>query len=81
MRLSAPGLCQMLTFFSGPLTAFVTHCTDTPYSPTMELQALRPSSCSYMQAILDDDDDVYYYISERLKLEGETENMSVCTKE
>ena len=29
----------------------------------------------------DDDDDVYYYISERLKLEGETENMSVCTKE
>ena len=28
-----------------------------------------------------DDDDVYYYISERLKLEGETENMSVCTKE
>ena len=26
------------------------------------------------------DDDVYYYISERLKLEGETENMSVCTK-
>ena len=28
-----------------------------------------------------DDDDVHYYISERLKLEGETENMSVCTKE
>ena len=41
---------------------------------TMELQALRPSSCSYMQAILDDDDDVYYYIGERLKLQGETEN-------
>ena len=28
-----------------------------------------------------DDDDVYYYIRWRLKLEGETENMSVCTKE
>ena len=24
---------------------------------------------------------VYYYIGERLKLEGETENMGVCTKE
>ena len=29
----------------------------------------------------DDDDDVYYYIGERLKLEGKTENMGVCTKE
>ena len=29
----------------------------------------------------DDDDDVYYYICERLKLEGETENMGFCTKE
>ena len=29
----------------------------------------------------DDDDDVYYYIGERLKLEGETENRGVCTKE
>ena len=28
-----------------------------------------------------DDDDVYYYIRWRLKLEGQTENMSVCTKE
>ena len=28
-----------------------------------------------------DDDDVYYYIGERLKLEGETENMGVWTKE
>ena len=28
-----------------------------------------------------DDDDVYYYIGERLKLEGETENRGVCTKE
>ena len=27
------------------------------------------------------DDSVYYNISERLKLEGETENMGVCTKE
>ena len=27
------------------------------------------------------DDDVYYYIRWRLKLEGETENMCVCTKE
>ena len=26
-------------------------------------------------------DDVYYYICWRLKLEGETENMGVCTKE
>ena len=29
----------------------------------------------------DDDDDVYYHIRWRLKLEGETENMGVCTKE
>ena len=29
----------------------------------------------------DDDDDVYYYIHWRLKLEGETENTGVCTKE
>ena len=27
------------------------------------------------------DDDVCYYIRWRLKLEGETENMGVCTKE
>ena len=27
------------------------------------------------------DDDVYYYIRWRLQLEGETENMGVCTKE
>ena len=27
------------------------------------------------------DDDVYYYIRWRPKLEGETENMGVCTKE
>ena len=27
------------------------------------------------------DDDVYHYIRWRLKLEGETENMGVCTKE
>ena len=30
---------------------------------------------------IDDDDDYYYYIRWRLKLEGETENMGVCTKE
>ena len=30
---------------------------------------------------IDDDDDVYYYMRWRLKLEGETENMGVCTKE
>ena len=28
-----------------------------------------------------DDENVYYYIRWRLKLEGETENMGVCTKE
>ena len=28
-----------------------------------------------------DDEEVYYYIDERLKLEGETENMGICTKE
>ena len=28
-----------------------------------------------------DDDDVYYYMRWRLKLEGKTENMGVCTKE
>ena len=28
----------------------------------------------------DVDDDVYYYIGERLNLEGETENMGVCAR-
>ena len=28
-----------------------------------------------------DDDDVHYHIGERLKLEGETENMGFCTRE
>ena len=28
-----------------------------------------------------DDEEVYYCIDERLKLEGETENMGICTKE
>ena len=36
------------------------------------------AACS---SCLSDDDDVYYYIRWRLKLEGETENMGVCTKE
>ena len=35
----------------------------------------------FPQIVADDDDDVYYYIRWRLKLEGETENMGVCTKE
>ena len=30
---------------------------------------------------MSDDDDVCYSICERQKLEGETENMGVCTKE
>ena len=42
----------------------------------------------YMK-LIDDDDDVYYYIGERLKLEGKTENMGrdatqtrgVCVRE
>ena len=29
----------------------------------------------------DDDDDVCYYIGERPKLEGETENIGICTRE
>ena len=36
---------------------------------------------SAMLGICLSDDDVYYYICQRLKLEGETENMRVCTKE
>ena len=31
--------------------------------------------------LIHDDDDIYYYTCWRLKLEGETENMCVCTKE
>ena len=34
-----------------------------------------------MMFVDDGDDDVDYYICWRLKLEGETENMGVCTKE
>ena len=37
--------------------------------------------CVELTSPSDDDDDVYYYIRWRLKLEGETENMGVCTKE
>ena len=35
----------------------------------------------WQHSSLFDDDDVYYHICWRLKLEGETENMGVCTKE
>ena len=48
---------------------------------------LVPDPESYTRALFwpatrqDDDDDVYYYIRWRLKLEGETGNMCVCTKE
>ena len=40
-------------------------------NPTLEISS--PSSA----VASPDDDDVYYYIGERLKLEGETENMGV----
>ena len=59
------------------------------YSCSSKHQQLSPSS-NLIQAnvslslvvlqVLDDDDVVYYYICQRLKLEGETENMGVCTK-
>ena len=32
------------------------------------------------RTLVDDDDDVCYYIGERLKLEGETENNGVSAK-
>ena len=35
----------------------------------------------FVQGIDPGDDDVCHYIGERLKLEGETESMGVCTKE
>ena len=41
----------------------------------------HPATPGAPRCINDDDDDVYYYIRWRLKLEGETENMGVCTKE
>ena len=34
-----------------------------------------------MRPVFLTNDDVYYYIRWRLKLEGEAENMGVCTKE
>ena len=42
---------------------------------------LSPSPKCVILCELTEDDDVYYYIRWRLKLEGETENMGVCTKE
>ena len=44
--------------------------------------ALRvPRSASPPKLIqIDDDDDVYYYIGERLKLEGETDNSGVIPR-
>ena len=49
----------------------------------MKFRTHDESSCagSRQSCAGDDDDDVYYYIGERPKLEGETENMGVCTKE
>ena len=44
--------------------------------PTSRYRAVTPPTREQMG-----DDDVYYYIRWRLKLEGETENMFVCTKE
>ena len=41
----------------------------------------RGSMNAVVLMAIDDDDDVYDYIRWRLKLEGETENMGVCTKE
>ena len=35
----------------------------------------------FVQGIDPGDDDACHYIGERLKLEGETESMGVCTKE
>ena len=49
-----------------------TPCTKTP---------VRGYTYERRGRFIDDDDDVYYYIRWRLKLEGETENMGVCTKE
>ena len=42
---------------------------------------LRGQGSRLRETLVCDDDDVYYYIRWRLKLEGETENMGVCTKE
>ena len=49
----------------------------------MPAALLSPRNQRCQRHFFDDehDDDVYYYIRWRLKLEGETENMGVCTKE
>ena len=59
-----------------------------PYSLPQEGVLLKLSSWNdpflfffFDDDVFDDDDNVYYYICERLKLEGETENKGVCTKE
>ena len=59
-----------------------------PYSLPQEGVLLKLSSWNdpflfffFDDDVFDDDDNVYYYICERLKLEGETEKMGVCTKE
>ena len=50
----------------------VTSARQSPAEQIIREKATRVTS---------DDDCVYYYTVERLKLEGETENMGVCTKE
>ena len=54
-----------------------------PLSPSLKsgLLRLRRLRLAAPSALPAPDDDVYYYIRWRLKLEGETENMGVCTKE
>ena len=45
-------------------------------------EPVQPQSCKGIKGgLFGIHDDVCYYIRWRLKLEGETENMGVCTKE
>ena len=67
----ANGLCPVLEWAHEKMTLHL-FCA---FSGSNHLAALS------MARKKNDDDDVYYYICWRLKLEGETENIGVCTKE
>ena len=53
---------------------------NKPHTPSLS-NCFPVVECLLLRFLIDDYDDVCYNICWRLKLEGETENMGVCTKE
>ena len=74
----ALGAVALVPFGSGSNCACFLRTGGLDGAPELRLDGPRLAGAVITR---DADDDVYYYIRWRLKLEGETENMGVCTKE